>query len=143
MKKTKTFTVNESSTTFRNLTITLSETIGQHQIPLVHNATHPANVITSDAVHYDLVKKILRRIYRANRCYHLNAKINFQATFDALGQIQAELLDSTESDIDQINLLHDIGASTREFFFKLDIDDSKITYQQPGSNTKLKKEIGT
>ena len=106
----------QSPVKFRRLVIALSESIGRHQIPVVFDATHPKRIINSDAVHYDLVKKIFLSIYRANRCYHLNAGIEFHQTFDALGKIQAELMHSITTDVDQIELLHTIGRHTGKFF---------------------------
>ena len=123
---------------FRQLAITLSNGIGRHQIPIVEDAMHPAALITSDAIHYELVKKIFRTIYRANHCYHLNASIDFVKTFDALGRIQEELLNSRDSDIDQVNLLHQIGTLSVEFFRERNSYPSIKSPTQPSteSNTE-------
>ena len=105
-----------SITSFRNLVMTLSEIIGQHHIPLITNAMHPRSLIYADAVHYELVKKTLHSIYRANRCYHLNATVKFFPTFDALGKIQGELFASDTTDIDQVHLIQHMGEVAAEFF---------------------------
>ncbi len=121
MKRKKTSSVDTTSANYRNLAITLSETVGQHQISVERNAMHPDSLISSEAVHYELVKKIFRDIYRANRCYHLNAPIDCHITFDVLGKIHADLLDSDKADIDQIGLIRLIGEVTRSFFEKHDV----------------------
>lgn len=121
MKRKKTAPVDTTSANFRNLAITLSETVGQHQISVEPNAMHPDSLISSEAVHYELVKKIFRDIYRANHCYHLNAPIDCHTTFDVLGKIHADLIESDKSDIDQIGLIRIIGEATRSFFEKHDL----------------------
>lgn len=102
--------------TFRKLVSTLADKIGHHQIPVEQTAMHPAALITSDAIHYDIVKKLTRSIYRANNCYHLNAPVYFESTFDAIGKIYGEVVNSDDSDIDQVNLIHQIGIVAAEFF---------------------------
>ncbi len=120
MKRKKTATVDTTSANYRNLVVTLSETVGQHQISVMRDAMHPDSLISSEAVHYELVKKIFRDIYRANRCYHLNASIDCHTTFDVLGKIHADLVDSDQSDVDQIGLIREIGEATRTFFERHD-----------------------
>ena len=116
MKPKKSTPIDTTSANYRNLAFTLSEAVGQHQIAIAHDAMHPDSLISSEAVHYELVKKIFRDIYRANHCYHLNASIDCHTTFDVLGKIHAQLLDSDKSDIDQIDLIRNIGVATRSFF---------------------------
>ena len=105
---------NSWSVSYRQLAIYLSDNIGQCQIPIHSDAMHPDNIVAQDAVHYQLVKSTLRTIYRTNRCYHLDAPISFLPTFDALGKIQIKLLESSSADIDQVNLLHQIGSCTKQ-----------------------------
>ena len=105
-----------STAVYLELLVFLSRTVGAHQIPVNEVATHQNEVVDPDAVHYDLVKKIARTLYRANRCFHVSAPIRFDRTFDALGLIHKELAESERTDIDQMNLLHDIGVSTRKYF---------------------------
>ncbi len=96
--------------------VSLSNAIGRHQLSLNESAMRPKELVAPDAVHYDLVKKIALNVYRANRCFHINAPIDRQRTFDALGTIQGELLQSDRTDIDQMNLVHEIGIHCAEFF---------------------------
>lgn len=130
MKRKKTAHIDTTSANFRNLVISLSDSVGQHHISVVRDAMHPNALISSEAVHYELVKKIFRDIYRANRCYHLNATVDCHKTFDVLGKIHAELVDSEKTDVDQIGLLQNIGEATRKFF---EAHDSCPSNQTPES----------
>lgn len=102
--------------TFRKLVSALADNVGHHQIPVDESAMHPAALIKPDAIHYDLIKKLMRAVYRSNRCYHLNAPVYFDSTFDAIGKIYGEVVNSSKSDIDQVNLVHEIGIVAAEFF---------------------------
>ncbi len=138
MKRKKRSRVDTTSANFRNLVVSLSESIGQHQISVVLDAMHPDTLISSEAVHYELVKKIFRDIYRANHCYHLNAPIDCHTTFDVLGRIHAELIDSEKSDVDQIGLLYSIGEFTRNFFETHNSCPPMPTFEaHPSSVTRL------
>ncbi len=101
---------------------------------------HPNALISSEAVHYELVKKIFRDIYRANRCYHLNATVDCHKTFDVLGKIHAELVDSEKTDVDQIGLLQNIGEATRKFF---EAHNSCPSNQTSESNNSPVTPLGT
>ncbi len=132
--------------TFRKLIVTLADDIGRHQIPIVESAMHPASLITSDAIHYELVKSLFRKIYRANNCYHVNAPVYFHSTFDAIGSTYGEILNSSTSDVDQVSLIQNIGDVAVDFFKTYDsypsmsgnmnsgveTDDSKGTVKQLG-----------
>ncbi len=117
----------------------LSDAIGHHQLPLVKNAMRPKELIAPDAVHYDLVKKIAIRIYRANRCFHINAPVRYEITFDSLGTIQGELIESKKTDIDQINLIHEIGMRAAEFFNSCDAEDYEHAADQSNTPTSLRR----
>ncbi len=102
--------------TYRGLLILLSECIGSHHISVAVNEMHPSKVISSEAVHYDLVKKVASAVYRANKCFHVNAPIQYEATMNALGQIHSELIQTDTTDIDQVSLMREIGFCAMEYF---------------------------
>ncbi len=134
--------IGKPKTTFRQLALTLAESLGEHQIPLVDSADHLRLFVCSDAVHYELVKKVFRSVYKANHCYHLNAPVAFTTTFDALGKIHFELTHSDTADIDQIRLLHDIGESAADYFKRnaslpASLDSASPIPQHGRSNTKI------
>ena len=74
------------------------------------------DLLSHDAVHHELIHDIVRRVYSENRCGHLDAFIQLETTFTALGRVREQLLTSTLSDVDQINLLDDVGWHTRRYF---------------------------
>jgi len=95
---------------------TLSEAIGEHHIPVVDGVEHLSALIAPDAVHYDLIKKLFQLIYKANHCYHLNAPVSFLPTFDALGEFHVQLISSARADIEQVNLVNEIGSVCVDYF---------------------------
>jgi len=74
------------------------------------------DLLSPDAVHNELIQSIVRTVYCVNRCGHLDAKITMEDTFTALGRIRTSLLKSERSDVDQIDLLDNIGWYTRQYF---------------------------
>ena len=142
MVKGKLTNLSKSRTSFRQFAKVLSDSIGQHQIPIIEDSDHPGSFISSEAIHYELVKRIFRSIYKANHCYHLNAPVTFLPTFDVLGKIHVELTNSGTSDIDQVNLLHDIGEIAADYFknyesFPSRFDPSTLNYGRNSSKSKI------
>ncbi len=134
--------IGKPKTTFRQFAFVLADSLGEHQIPLDDRADHLRLFVCSDAIHYELVKKVFRSIYKANRCYHLNAPIAFAATFDVLGRIHFELTQSDTTDIDQIKLLHDIGEIAADYFKRhasipLCLDSAAPNVPQSRPNAKI------
>jgi hypothetical protein len=61
-------------------------------------------------------------IYRRNGCGHLDARVQPAPTFAALGEIRWRLSRCSDTDIDQINLLDEVGWSLRQIFH----DDARV-----------------
>lgn len=101
---------------FRELVSWWADRLGRHQVPLREEHGDINDLLSHDAVHHDLIHEIVRRVYSQNRCGHLDALIELEDTFTALGHVREKLLKSTLSDVDQINLLDDIGWYTRQYF---------------------------
>lgn len=101
---------------YRELIGLLAERVGRHQLPLREDASDIKELLCPDAVHYELSKEMLRMIYRRNRCGHLDACVHARPTFEALGEIRSRLSRCRRTDIDQINLLDEIGWSLRQIF---------------------------
>ncbi len=100
--------------TFRDLIRHLADEIGRHQIPVRTRATDIHEFIGPDSIHHELVNELVRAIYKANRCGHLDAPVHAAGTFNALGNLRARLSQSNRADVDQINLIDDIGWTVRE-----------------------------
>lgn len=94
---------------FRDLILDLADVVGRHHLPVVEDSHEIGDFLGNDAIHYALVKKLIRSVYRANRCGHLNAEISANPTFDAIGKIRGELVRSADTDLDAIRLLDQIG----------------------------------
>jgi len=83
----------------------LADRIGRHHLPVRESAHEIGEFLGDDAIHHDLVKNVVRSVYKANRCGHLNAPVFAYQTFDAIGAVRGSLLRSTATDVDAIRLL--------------------------------------
>ena len=101
---------------FRSLIAWWSERLGEHHVPLRRRTDSIHDLLDHDAVHHDLIKAIVRRVYRENRCGHLDAPVSLAATFTALGSIRCQLISEDSADIDQVDLMDSIGWHTRQYF---------------------------
>lgn len=101
---------------FRQLVIWWADQLGRQHIPLREHTDDINDFLGPDAVHHELAQQIVRAVYRANNCGHLDAAISLDKTFTALGQVRVILINSIRADIDQINLLDNIGWQTSQYF---------------------------
>ncbi|MDJ0956313.1 MAG: hypothetical protein QNI91_05640 [Arenicellales bacterium] len=116
-EQTKNLTLKQTKTArFRELVTWWADRLGRHQVPLIDNTDNINDFLGPDAVHHDLIQNVVRSVYRANNCGHLDACILLEETFTALGQVRVALIDSAQADVDQINLLDNIGWQTRQYF---------------------------
>ena len=104
------------TTRFRELIAWWTEHLGRHHIPLREHFDDINDMLSPDAVHHELIQEIVRTVYCVNHCGNPGAKITMEDTFTALGQVRTKLLKSAQSDVDQINLLDNIGWYTRQYF---------------------------
>ncbi len=102
--------------TFRQFINYLEEHIGNHQIPTRHNAHEIREFLRPDGVHHNLVKKVVRRIYKTNNCGHLDAVVRRPATLGPLAEIRLEIMHSPRTDIDQYRFIEELCASATKFF---------------------------
>jgi len=94
---------------FRQLILLLADKVGHQHLPLRADANDLEEFLKSDAVHHDLVTKVVKAIYKANRCGYLDAPISKDITFSTLGKLQREIAQSRTTDIDQFNLINEFG----------------------------------
>jgi len=104
------------ATRFRELVAWWTEQLGRHHIPLREHFDDINDMLSPDAVHHELIREIVRTVYCVNHCGNPGAEVTMEDTFTALGQVRRKLLKSAQSDVDQINLLDNIGWYTREYF---------------------------
>lgn len=108
---------------FRDLVVHLADRVGRQHIPVNDRADDIHDLLGADAVHHELIKRIVRNVYKKNRCGHLDSIVDADNTFVTLGQIRSELTASQSSDIDQINLVDNIGEAAHRWFRVFDRND--------------------
>ena len=92
--------------TFRQFIQQLAEKIGLHQIPVVANASEIRYFLAEDAVHHQFVTTLVRKIYKSNRCGHLDAVLDQDKTMSLLGKLRAELFAEDDADICKVRLMN-------------------------------------
>jgi hypothetical protein len=102
--------------TFREFLALTSERIGAHLLPVQIEAHDIGTFLAADGVHHPLDRRLVRCIYRANRCGHLDAAICPDATFRALGRFLRELRGMPATDVDQVALVESVGAQLSELW---------------------------
>lgn len=101
---------------YRALMTRLAEFVGHHQLPVKTDAADINDFLDGDPVHSELVREVVRAIYRSGRCSHLDAKVRAETVFNSLGGIRGRLLADGDTDVDQINLLEELGWAARALF---------------------------
>lgn len=101
---------------FRSLMTRLADLVGRHQLPINSDAVDINGILDGDPVHYDLIREVVRAIYRSNRCSHLDARVEAETVFNCLGDIRGRLLADRDTDVDQVNLLEELGYASRVVF---------------------------
>jgi hypothetical protein len=101
---------------FRGLVTFLADRIGRHQVPVIEGAHEIRGFIGCDGVHHDLISATVRRLYKANRCGHLDAQLDRDRTLTTLAAIRAELLQCHHTDIDQYRFMENLCHSAQDYF---------------------------
>lgn len=94
--------------TFRQFIKQLAEKVGLHQLPVVPDANEIRYFLAEDAVHHQLVKALVRDIYKANNCGHLDAIIDPAKTMSLLGIMRSALLTENDTDICRVRLMNQL-----------------------------------
>jgi len=135
------------SPTFRQLVMRLSERIGRHQIPADPDATEIASIVGPDGIHPAIIPGVLRDVYRANGCGHLDARIRLEPTFEALGAAWQRLRRGDRTDVEQIELIETLGTEVRAFFAAQQEDtlprSAGPTRSAEGVGATAKERLGT
>ncbi|HSH49917.1 MAG TPA: hypothetical protein VK991_15190 [Halomonas sp.] len=107
---------NCQSIEYRTLLTRLAELVGQHQLPVKSDAADINDILDGDPVHGALIREVVRSIYRSGRCSHLDAEVRAETVFNSLGGIRGRLLADGDTDVDQVNLLENLGWAARVLF---------------------------
>jgi len=101
---------------YRTLMARLADLVGHHQLPVNTAADDINEFLDGDPVHYELIRDVVRSIYRSGQCSHLDSEVRAETVFNSLGDIRGQLLADRETDIDQVNLLEELGWASRVLF---------------------------
>jgi len=101
--------------TFRELVCWLAERIGHHQIPVRDTASDIHGFLGPEGVHHDLIKRTVRSLYRANRCGHLDARVQAGPSMEVLHTLRHELRGGGVADVDQVALADQLCEHAAEF----------------------------
>ena len=94
--------------TFRELIARLADRVGRQHIP-VRDAAHDIHhFLGHDGVHHDLIKLAVRKIYKANRCGHLDAKVEWRPSIKAVIALRNTLIQSDDADVEQVQLFEEL-----------------------------------
>ncbi len=97
--------------TFEQFVRHLEQRLGHHQLPLNPAATGIQDLFESCAVHHELMMRLVREIYKKNKCEKLKDTVTRSSTFDAVAPIRLEILRAPHTDIDVFNLMGDLCAA--------------------------------
>lgn len=122
---------------FRQLILLLAEKVGHHHLPVRADANELREFLGSDAVHHELVTKVVRSIYKANHCGYLDAPISKSITFSTLGKLQREIAQSQTADIDQFNLINEFGNVISKNFTEPQPPTAKNTENSVGNKVQF------
>jgi hypothetical protein len=94
--------------TFAQFVRHLERRLGHHQLPLNASAAGIQDLFETCAVHHELMMRLLREIYKKNKCENLCDAVTRSSTFDAVAPIRLEILRAPHTDIDLYNLMEDL-----------------------------------
>jgi hypothetical protein len=93
---------------FLELMRTLETRLGYQHLPLNPSAGGIKDIFDSSAVHHELMIKLVRAIFAANRCQRLTDTVTHAATFNALGPLRLETLRSGTTDVCTYQFLEEL-----------------------------------
>src|SRR5216684_1394432 len=102
--------------TFAQFVRHLERRLGHHQLPLDPSAAGIQDLFETCAVHHELMMRLVREIYKKNKCERLSDAITRSSTFDAVAPIRLEILRAPHTDIDLFNLMEDLCAAINTAF---------------------------
>lgn len=118
--------------TFLQLMQLLERRLGYHQLPVNADAIHVRDIFESCPVHHDLATRLLREIYRANRCQRTADLVARDATIGAILPIRAEVLKAPHTDVDMFRFLETFCEAVDQFLQPALLEDKRVI-EQPAS----------
>lgn len=102
--------------TFRELAIRLEHRLGTCHLLVNRDAKEPADLLMSTGLHDRLLKELLRAVYKANRCYHIRARLSAANTLAALQPLREKVLEEPATDLHTVRLLDAVDRAVRAAF---------------------------
>jgi len=93
---------------FLELMQTLERRLGYQHLPLNASARGIKDILDGSAVHHELMTRLLRAIFAANRCQRLTDLVTHAATFNALGPLRLETLRAGSTDVCTYRFLEEL-----------------------------------
>jgi len=93
---------------FLELMQTLERRLGYQHLPLNASARGIKDILDGSAVHHELMTRLLRAIFAANRCQRLTDPVTHAATFNALGPLRLETLRAGSTDVCTYRFLEEL-----------------------------------
>ena len=93
---------------FLGLMQILERRLGYQHLPLNVAARGIKDIFDGSAVHHELMIKLVRAIFAANRCQRLSDPVTHAATFNALGPLRLETLRSGNTDVCTYRFLEEL-----------------------------------
>ena len=102
--------------TFRELAIWLENHLGTCHLLVNRDAKEPADLLLATGLHDRLLKELLRAVYKANRCYHIRARLSAETTLAALQPLREKVLEQAATDLHTVRLLDAVDLAVRAAF---------------------------
>jgi hypothetical protein len=102
--------------TFRELAIWLENRLGTCHLLVNRDAKEPADLLLATGLHDRLLRELLRAVYKANRCYHIRARLSAESTLTALQPLREKVLEEPATDLHTVRLLDAVDRAVRAAF---------------------------
>lgn len=86
----------------------LADRIGHQHIPVNAAALDIHGFLRHDGVHHDLIKLVVRKLYKANHCGHLDAEVTWRPSMKCVIAIRNNAIQAESTDVEQVQLLDDV-----------------------------------
>ncbi len=137
--------------TFLQLLQALEQQLGYHQLPLNPKAEDFIELFESSPVHVTLISKIVRAIYKQNKCQKFSDSVTLDATNAALVPIRNKLHQAADMDIDVFGFMEELCHAVSNAFTakledkvkkpSLETSEQKIAPVVPLANYRAKRRF--
>ena len=94
----------------------LEKRLGNHHIPINHDAGQLQDLFVNSPVHAEFVTNLIRSIYKKNHCKSLGSPITESVTNNTLAKSRLSALHAKHTDIDTFNFIEDMCLAVDAIF---------------------------